>query len=106
MTTNHHNNMGKRIRATVKGKYVDKINVDSDKCEVQIYMKPNAIVTDQNGNLYSLKPGSEKEPMRRYFRPEDVRRIQDALYALKEDDVGSMNHFMDLLDYLEQQQRT
>jgi hypothetical protein len=95
----------KQMRIKVMPENIDKINIDPDNNEVQIYLRKDKPITDLNtGNTYNVKPGTEPI-MRKHVRPEDMHIVQDELYKMvhskEPDQKAASTRFMEVLDSLE-----
>ena len=91
------------IRVHAKARECEKFNVDPDNNCVGMWLKEGGKVTDDEGNEYVSTDYSI--PIRKYFKPEDMRKIQDELYKMVDskepDENAASNRFFDILDSLE-----
>jgi len=96
----------KQMRIRVEPENIEKINIDPNKNEVQMYLRSDRPITDLNtGRKYNVKPGAGPIILRKYVRPKDMHRVDEELYRMvhskETDKTAASTRFMEVLDSLE-----
>jgi len=99
MNNNNSNNM---TRVELTNANTKAINFDPDKNEMQFYIERGTQFKARDGRLFTVN--RDDVIVRKYFKPEDMRKVLDAVevfHSKTENKQAEFNRLLDIVNHLE-----